>query len=291
MTAQTRRVGWLLAIPGILALVAFHYLPVAAGAFYSFTDWNGVGSPDWVGFGNYRQIFQNEATRGALWHTLLLGGALFVGANTLGLALALGLNRALKTRHFLRALFFLPAVLSPIATSYVWQYILDPNGVFNKTLGTLGLSSLERPWLGDPTWALWGVVLVLIWQSSGITMAIYLAGLQSIPDELVEAANIDGASTWMRFRRITLPLLLPAFTVAGTITLIYGLRTFDQILALTGGGPVDATETLASQMWEEAFAQGKYGYGAALALVLTGLIALFAIGQVLALRRMEVSDR
>lgn len=290
MSRQTRRVSWLLAIPGILALLAFHYIPVAVGGLYSFTDWNGAGTPNWIGFQNFHQIFSDAATRGALWHTLILGGSLFVGSNVVGLILALGLNRALKARHILRAVFFLPVVLSPLATSFIWQYILDPNGPLNKWLGAIGLQSLQRTWLGDPTWALWGVVLVLIWQTSGLTMAIYLAGLQSIPDELVEAANIDGASPWTRFRRITVPLLLPAFTVAGALSLIFGFRTFDQIIGLTGGGPVGATETLATQVWEQAFAQGRYGYGAALSLVLTAIIAILAFTQILVLRRVDPQD-
>jgi raffinose/stachyose/melibiose transport system permease protein len=154
-------------------------------------------------------------------------------------------------------------------------------------LGEVGLESWQRAWLGDPGWALIAVLLVLVWQQSGLTMVIYLAGLQSIPDDLVEASVVDGASSWLRFRRITLPLLRPAFIIASTLTLIFGLRVFDQILGLTGGGPVGATETLATQVWKQSFADGRFGYGAALSIVLTLVIGTLALLQLVVLRKQE----
>jgi raffinose/stachyose/melibiose transport system permease protein len=276
-----------LALPGIFALVAFTLVPVVAGGLYAFTDWRGLGDANWIGLDNFREIFQDPTTRGALWHTLVFGGALVVLTNVVGLALALGLNRTLKTRHLLRAVFFLPVILSPLAVSYIWQYILDPSGPVNTVLGTLGLEGWQRAWLGDPNWALLSVLLVLVWQQSGLTMVIYLAGLQSIPEDLVEASTVDGASAWMRLRRVTLPLLRPAFIIASTLTLIFGLRVFDQILGLTGGGPVGATETLATQVWKQSFADGRFGYGAALSILLTLIIATLALAQLFVLRRQE----
>jgi raffinose/stachyose/melibiose transport system permease protein len=287
VTSRIHPVFRALALPGILALVAFTLVPVVAGGLYAFTDWRGLGDAQWIGLDNFREIFRDPTTRGALWHTLIFGGALVVLTNAVGLALALGLNRTLKTRHLLRAVFFLPVILSPLAVSYVWQYILDPSGPVNTVLGTLGLESWQRAWLGDPNWALLAVLLVLVWQQSGLTMVIYLAGLQSIPDDLVEASTVDGASAWMRLRRVTLPLLRPAFIIASTLTLIFGLRVFDQILGLTAGGPVGATETLATQVWKQSFADGRFGYGAALSILLTLIIGTLALAQLFALRRRE----
>jgi raffinose/stachyose/melibiose transport system permease protein len=287
VTSRIHPVFRALALPGILALVAFTLVPVVAGGLYAFTDWRGLGEAQWIGLDNFREIFRDPTTRGALWHTLIFGGALVVLTNAVGLALALGLNRTLKTRHLLRAVFFLPVILSPLAVSYVWQYILDPSGPVNTVLGTLGLESWQRAWLGDPNWALLAVLLVLVWQQSGLTMVIYLAGLQSIPDDLVEASTVDGASAWMRLRRVTLPLLRPAFIIASTLTLIFGLRVFDQILGLTAGGPVGATETLATQVWKQSFADGRFGYGAALSILLTLIIGTLALAQLFALRRRE----
>jgi raffinose/stachyose/melibiose transport system permease protein len=276
-----------LALPGVFALVAFTLVPVVAGGLYAFTDWRGLGDANWIGLDNFRQILDDPTTRGALWHTLVFGGALVVVTNAAGLALALGLNRTLKSRNLLRAVFFLPVILSPLAVSYVWQYILDPSGPVNTLLAGAGLGSWQRAWLGDPGWALISVLLVLVWQQSGLTMVIYLAGLQSIPDDLVEASAVDGASAWFRFRKVTLPLLRPAFIIASTLTLIFGLRVFDQILGLTAGGPVGATETLATQVWKQSFADGRFGYGAALSIVLTLIIGTLALLQLWVLRRQQ----
>jgi raffinose/stachyose/melibiose transport system permease protein len=183
-------------------------------------------------------------------------------------------------------LFFAPVALSPLAVAFIWQWIFDNEGALNRSLGALGLDSLERPWLGDPSTALWAVLAVLVWQFSGLTMILYLAGLQGIPDTVYEATLVDGASGWLTFRKVVLPLLAPAMTVSVTISLVLGLRVFDQVLALTGGGPVTATETLATQVWKQTFAIGRFGYGAAFALILTGLIAVLAL-SVLQLLRMN----
>lgn len=281
-----KRVPWLLAAPGV-ALVIAYFVAVGAGAWYSFTDWNGVGHARWIGFQNFRQIFSDPATRGALWHTLELAFAFVVLVNAIGLALALGLNKAVKSRNLLRSLFFAPVVLSPLAVAFVWQYIFDQQGALNWFLRTIGEPGWQRPWLGSPTWALWTILVVMVWQFSGLTMVLYLAGLQGVPDELLEAAAVDGATTGRRFWRVTLPLLAPAVTVAATLTLIIGLRVFDQVLALTAGGPVDASETLGTQVYKQTFVLGHYGYGAALALVLTSLVAVMAVAQTVILRRRE----
>lgn len=287
MTGRVHPIFRALALPGVFALVAFTLVPVVVGGLYAFTDWRGLGDAHWIGLDNFREIFKDPLTRGALWHTIVFGGALVVLTNAVGLALALGLNRTLKSRNLLRAVFFLPVILSPLAVSYVWQYILDPSGPVNSLLAEVGLESWQRAWLGDPQWALISVLLVLVWQQSGLAMVIYLAGLQSIPDDIVEASAVDGASSWTRFRRITLPLLRPAFIIASTLTLIFGLRVFDQILGLTGGGPVGATETLATQVWKQSFAGGRFGYGAALSIVLTLIIGTLALLQLVVLRRQD----
>jgi raffinose/stachyose/melibiose transport system permease protein len=277
-----------LALPGIAFLLLFHHVAGLSGALYAFTDWNGISSnAEFIGLENFREVFREPATRNALIHTLELAAAFVIVVNVIGLALALGLNRAVKSRNILRSLFFTPVVMSELAIAYVWQYIFDFNGPLNQFLGFIGLEQWQRPWLGDPTWALWAVLAVLVWQFAGLTMVLYLAGLQGIPDELDEACAVDGATLWMRFRWVTLPLLAPAITVATTLTLIFGLRVFDQVMALTGGGPFNATETMATQVYKQTFVFGRFGYGAALALILAGMIAVLAITQALVLRRRE----
>jgi raffinose/stachyose/melibiose transport system permease protein len=177
--------------------------------------------------------------------------------------------------------------MSPIAVSYVWQYIFQYNGPLNEVLGWLGLDSWRRAWIGDARFALWAIFVVLVWQFAGLTMVMYLAGLQSIPEELDEAALVDGASATFRFRRVTLPLLAPAFTIALTYTLTLGLRIFAQVIAITDGGPYYASETLATQVYKQAFAYGRFGYGSAFALVLMLLVTIVAMTQLLVLRSRE----
>lgn len=275
---------WVFALPGLVALFAFHFIPVAFGGYYAFTSWHGVDQATWVGLQNFREIISDRSSRGALWHTVELAGCFVVIVNAVGLALALGLNRAVKTRHLLRSLFFLPVAISPLAIAFVWRWIFDYQGALNVVLGDVGLPSLQRAWLADPATALWTVLVVMVWNYSGLAMVFYLAGLQGISDEIYEATLVDGASAWFRFRKVVLPLLAVPATVSVSLTLIIGMRTFDQILALTGGGPVDASETLATQVYRQTFEHGEYGYGAAFAVVLTGLVVALALAQLAALR-------
>jgi raffinose/stachyose/melibiose transport system permease protein len=280
-------VPWLLVVPAVAALLLFHFVPIAIGGYFAFTDWDGLTHASWTGLHNFREIAHDATARGALWHTLQLAGCFVVAANVIGLALALGVNRAVKTRHLLRSLFFAPVALSPLAIAFIWEWIFDYQGALNRLLGEVGLDSLVRPWLGDPSTALWTVLVVLTWQYSGLAMVLYLAGLQGISDDIYEAALVDGSSAWLRFRRVVLPLLAPAMTVSATMTLIIGLRAFDQVLALTQGGPAGASETLATQVYKQTFSAGRFGHGAALALVLAALMAVLALGQLAVLRMNE----
>jgi raffinose/stachyose/melibiose transport system permease protein len=236
---------------------------------------------------NFREIASDAIARGALVQTLELAATFVVAANGIGLALALCLNRTVKTRHFLRSLFFAPVAVSPLAIAFIWQWIFSNDGGLNLVLGDVGLRSLRHPWLADPSTALWTVAVVLVWQFSGLAMVLYLAGLQQVPSEIYEAALIDGASPWQCFRRVVLPLLAPAITVSATLTLIIGLRVFDQVLGLTDGGPVGASETLGTQIYKQTFYLGHFGYGAAFALIMTVLVAVLALTQLAFLRMNE----
>jgi raffinose/stachyose/melibiose transport system permease protein len=283
-----RQAPWLWALPALVFLLAIHYVADAAGAWYAFTNWSGASaSAKFIGLSNFREIFKDHTARVALVHTLVLAVCFVLLVNAIGLSLALTARRTLKSRNVVRALFFAPVVMSPLAVAYIWQYIFDYSGPFNAFLKAIGLGSAVQAWLGSPTYALWCVLVVLVWQFAGLAMVFYLAGLEGIPDELDEASAVDGASPFYRFRRITLPLLAPAITVSFTFTLVLGLRVFDQVMALTGGGPVDATETLATQVYKQTWTNGRFGYGAALALVLSLIIAIFAIAQLAVLRARE----
>ncbi|HJB63977.1 MAG TPA: sugar ABC transporter permease, partial [Candidatus Microbacterium pullistercoris] len=172
-----------------------------------------------------------------------------------------------------------PTVLSPLAVSYIWKFIYEFDGPLNGFLAMIGLDGLVRPWLADPSLAIWMILIVIVWQNIGFALVIYMAGLASVPVEVEEAAAIDGANLWQRFWNIVLPSIRPAIAIATTLGIVNGLRIFDHIMALTGGGPADATQTLATEMYKQAFSLGNFGYGAALALLLTIVILFFAVLQ------------
>ncbi|MBN9605339.1 MAG: sugar ABC transporter permease [Actinomycetales bacterium] len=270
---------WWWALPGILLVLGIHYVATSIGGFFAFTNWSGIGSFEFIGFDNFVKIFQDPSKIGALLNTLFLAFGSVILTNVAGLLLAVALNRGLRTRLALRTLFFMPVVLSPLAVSYIWKFIFDYNGPINLVLKSVGLGDLVTSWTADPTWAIWTVLVVITWQNTGFAMVIYLAGLASVPVEIEEAAALDGAGMWKRFWNVVFPSIRPAVAIATTLGLVNGLRVFDQIMALTGGGPAGATENLATQVYKQSFALGNFGYGAALALVLTVIILFFAVLQ------------
>ncbi|GAB3630919.1 sugar ABC transporter permease [Microbacterium shaanxiense] len=285
------KVPYLFIVPAVLVYGLVVLYPTVTGGIFAFTDWSGQrAAPAFVGLDNFVTLFTTASSRAALFNTLAIAAACTVVQTVVGLALAAALNTRLRSRNALRTLFFAPALLPPVIIGFLWQYILTPTGPLNSALESIGLGFLTRNWLGDSSIALGSVIAVIIWQNAGLTMVIYLAGLQGIPPELYEAASIDGAGAWQRFRSVTLPLLMPATTIALSLTLIGSLKLFDQVFAMTGGGPGYATETLSVIMYKEAFVSGRFGYSAAIALVLTMIVFAFAMIQLKALRRFEVDS-
>lgn len=270
---------WWWALPAVVFVIGVHYLATLTGGFFAFTNWTGLGDWDFIGLDNFVRIFNDPQLIGAVWNTLFLAFGSVILTNVFGLLYALAINRMLKSRYILRTLLFMPVVLSPLAVSYVWKFILQYDGPLNGFLGLIGLESWQRVWLADPTWSIWAILLVVVWQQTGFVMVIYLAGLASVPVEVEEAAALDGAGMWGRFWNVTLPAIRPSVAIATTLGIIQGLRIFDQILALTGGGPAGATETLATEVYKQAFSLGQFGFGSALALVLTLIILVFAVLQ------------
>jgi raffinose/stachyose/melibiose transport system permease protein len=284
-----RDAPWLFLLPGALMYAAVMLAPTAASVFYSFTDYSGVGNQlNFVGFDNYADTLSDPQASASLKNTLLLTVVSVVVQNAVGLALALALHRKFRGRSLLRVIFFAPVVLSPVVIGYLWQYIYSPNGGINHVLEAIGLGGLTQVWLGDPDLALWAIAAVFVWQYVGFSMVIFAAGLEGVPEELMEAAELDGASAWRRFRDVVLPLLAPALTINLALSLINGLRVFDQVLAMTGGGPGYATETVSTVIYKE-FAAGNFAYSTALAVELTAAIIVLSAIQVAILRRREVT--
>jgi len=287
--ARGRAVPLALVAPALLFYAVVVLYPTVAGGLYAFTDWTGQRTtPNVVGLDNFAELLSSPPARAALANTLVIAVCTTVVQTVIGLALALALHSRLASRHVLRTLFFAPALLPPVIIGFLWQYVLTPEGPLNGALTAAGLDALTRNWLGDSSLALPAVIAVIIWQNTGLTMVIYLAGLQGVPAELLEAAEIDGAGRWQRLRHVTIPMLLPATTIATSLTLIGSLKLFDQVYVMTGGGPGYATETLSVVMYKEAFVSGRYGYSAAIALVLTMIVFALALVQLRGLRRYEV---
>ncbi|MCW6003652.1 sugar ABC transporter permease [Micromonospora sp. CPCC 205371] len=279
---------WWFAAPAMLLFAFVVLVPSARGVYYAFTDWDGL-SPEfsWIGLGNFTTMIDDATARQAIWHTLLIAVAITIIQNGIGLLLALGVNSMIKSRNVLRVLLFAPAVVTPIVTAYLWRNLLGPDGAVNSLLGAVGLASWQQDWLGDPQLALWAVVGVIVWQFAGYSMVIFLAGLQSVPKEIYEAAAIDGTGPVRRFWSIIRPLLAPAFTINLMLSIIGGIKLFDQVFALTGGGPGHATDTISTLIYKEAFTLGEFGYSIALAVVLTIIVAVASTGQYFFLARNE----
>ncbi|WP_210418245.1 carbohydrate ABC transporter permease [Ruania zhangjianzhongii] len=270
----------LFAVPA-LAIYAFAVVvPSLRGAYLAFTNWDGLSqTSDFIGFDNFVRIFTSESSLDALKMTLVFALAITVLQNGVGLILALGVNSGLKSQNFLRVLLFAPVVITPVVVAFLWKFMLTPNGAVNSVLAGIGLGDVAPSWLGDPFWAAASIVMMVVWQKAGYSMVIYVAGLQSIPQEINEAAVMDGAGTWRKFASITWPLLAPATAICVMLTVIGGLKMFTEVFVLTAGGPGGATETLSTLLYKSAFQFNEFGYGISLALVLALVVGFFSVAQ------------
>ncbi len=278
-------------VPGLLLFAAFLVYPTLQAFYYAFTNWNGLAQDaDFVGLANFRRILTDPTAWGPVGHTLLFPLVTTVLGNVLALTIAIAVTPKHPVISFFRTFFLIPLTLSTVGVGYIWSYIYNPHGgTLNAFLDVLGAEGLQRAWLGDPNWTLWFIILASLWQSVGVPMVIYLAGLQGVPEDLREAARIDGASAWREFRYVVFPLLAPAVTIAVPFGLINGLKVFDIVYVMTGGGPGRSTETLATNIVRRAFLFQEPGYATALGVVLFTLVLIIGLGSVTLLRRREVS--
>jgi len=274
------RVPWWYVLPALSLYLFVETIPSLKGALYSFTDWDGFSADfAFIGFENYQDVFTSGSALHGLTNTvgLALGVTLF--QNICGLALAVAIDTKIRSRHVLTIIFFTPVVLTPLVSGYVWGYLLSPDGTVNSLLAGLGLADLQKIWLGDPNTALICIGVAIVWQFSGYSMVIYLAGLRAVPNELKEAAQLDGAGPWRRFWAVTFPLINGALVINFVLTLIGTLGQFDQVMAMTGGGPGGATETISTVIYKEGMVQGRYAYAVALAVLMAILVAVLAFVQ------------
>lgn len=278
------------AVPAVAVYLMVMIYPTISGAALAFTNSKGGRTSDFIWFDNFVRLANDPAALGSITNTVLLTLSLVVVQTGLALVLALGLHQRLKTRGFLRTVFFLPFILPSLIVGVLWQFLYSPNGPLDSALDGVGLGFLSRLWLGDSSIALWSVIVALIWQNVGFSMVVFLAGLEQIPTELYEAAAIDGATGRRTFWHVTRPLLGPATTINLTLTLVGALKIFDQIFVMTGGGPGFATDVLSLVTYRQSFVLGNWGYGSAIALVLTMIVAAAAFVQ-LWLRGRTAVDR
>ncbi|MET0812829.1 MAG: sugar ABC transporter permease [Microbacterium sp.] len=267
-------------LPAAAAFLFVVVVPSVQGVFYSFTDWDGfTDDVQFVGLENFAQIFTDGRAGTPILNTLLLAFVVVVVQNVIGLLLALGLNSVIRSRHVLRVVFFVPVVLTPLVAGYVWSYLLSPRGTLNTFLDAVGLGALRHDWLGSPDTALLSVCAAIIWQFAGYSMVIFLAGLQAIPVEITEAAVLDGAGPVRRLVSIILPLINGAIVINALLTLVGSLGQFDQVMAMTSGGPGNATQTISTTIYKIGIGAGDYPYGIALSVVMAGMVAIAAVGQ------------
>ncbi|HYN97705.1 MAG TPA: sugar ABC transporter permease [Pilimelia sp.] len=264
-----------------LALYLFVVLaPSVRGTWTAFTDWDGLNPVQhFVGLANFREILADPAGRGAALNTLAIAVAITIVQNAIGLLLALGVNTRIKSRNVLRVVLFTPAVMTPVVTAYLWKYLYAPDGALNSLLSAVGLGWLQQDFLGNQSLVLASVVGVVVWQYAGYSMVIFLAGLQGVSQDTLEQAAVDGAGPASRFWHIVRPALAPAITVNLMLSIIGGLKLFDQVWVMTGGGPGHASETLSTLIYKNAFQFNEFAYSNALALVLTLFVAVVAATQ------------
>lgn len=269
--------GYLFLLPALLVYAAFMLYPFVQSIHFSLTSWNGL-SPNkpFIGLRNYTQMLSDPLVWSSLQHNLVWVVIGTVVPIAVGLFLAVLVSTTRRGYTLFRTAYFLPHVLSPVIIGITWGWIYNPLfGVLNVMLGKVGLASLQRGWLGEPSLALHAVLAAAIWATIGFVFVILLAGLQNVSVDLLEAAEIDGASAWQKFWNVTVPQMANVLTVVTTLLLIGGFSVFDLVFIMTGGGPANSTELIATYAYKQAFTQNNIGYGAALTTVMT-LIALVA---------------
>ena len=281
------RTFYLMVLPALVLFVIFHTVPVIEGIYYSFTDSPGYGPSNLVGFRNYIALFSDPRVLHAYWFTFLIAGVATILVNIVSLAIAVGLNGRIKFKTTLRGVYFIPNILAVLVVGYIFNYLFS-NSL--PALGEkLGIDFLSTSLLTQASTAWIGIVILAVWQAAAFNIIIYIAGLQTVPQEIYEAASIDGASAWRSFRDITFPMIAGFFTINMVLSLKSFLQIFDHIVALTNGGPGTDTESVALLIYKGGFQGGEYGYQSANSVVFFIVIVVFSIVQLRFLQRREMS--
>lgn len=276
--------------PSTIFFLIIIVVPFLLGLYYSFTDWNGVsGDVTWVGFDNFKQIITNDPDFGkAFWFTVRFTVIGIIVTNVLGFFLACFLTKPLKSRNVLRTIFFMPNVIGGLLLGFIWQFIFVKG--FSALGSATGWHFFNLPWLGDETTAFWGIVIVFVWQTAGYLMVIYISSINNIPKDILEAAEIDGASKLQILKSVIVPLVMPAVTVCLFLAISWSFKMFDLNLSLTKGGPFRSTESVALNIYNEAFQNNRYGLGTAKAIIFFVVVAIITSLQVKITKSKEVES-
>ncbi|MBR7836935.1 sugar ABC transporter permease [Actinospica durhamensis] len=271
-------IGWSFILPNLIGFVAITLVPVIAMFALSFTSWDGYNPPSWVGLKNFRRLFQDDASMTALRNTVYYAVGYVPLTMLAALGLALLLNRKMRGVAFFRAVAFFPYITSLVAVAIVWNMLFNPQfGPVNQFLGWFGVHG--PGWTTSTTWAMPAVIVTSVWRDMGYYMILFLAGLQAIPKELYEAAEVDGTNAWQRFRAVTVPGLRPTTFLVLILLTVQAFKVFDLIFVMTQGGPGEATLVLAQQIYQTGIVDGEYGYASAISVLLFSLVLVLTLVQ------------
>jgi multiple sugar transport system permease protein len=288
LTRSQVRTGWALLTPALLHSGIFIVIPVISVLVLSLTDYSFGDTWTWVGFGNYSELFRDVDFLAALWHTVLYALIVIPISMAISLAVALGLNQKIRGIGFFRTAFYVPTVTATVAVATIWLWIYNPgSGLANGFLSLFGFA--PNRWLADPGTALGSLMVVGIWQGLGTKIIIYLAALQGVSRDLLESADIDGASRWQKFRNVTLPALGPVQFFVLITSIVGTFQVFDLVYVMTRGGPGSETRVLVLDIYQNAFQDLKLGYASAETVIMMIVIAVF-IGVGRLLQRADTND-
>ena len=278
--------SYLWVLPAVALYGLFTIVPIISGIWLALLRWDGIEDAEFIGLDNFERMLRDERLREALGHNLQYAVGTVSGKIVISLGLALLLHQSLRGRAIYRTAIFLPVVMSFVVVGILWTWIYnDDFGLVNNLLRSVGLGGLAQDWLGDTRVALWALIAVDIWKWYGLHMVIFLAGLQTIPTELYEAARLDGAGRWKQLASITIPLLRPVMLVNVTLSLLGAMNVFDIPYVMTEGGPANSTNDVALHTYLQAFKFNRLGYGAALAYAIFLFITVIALIQLKLLSR------
>lgn len=275
---QRKIVPYLFLAPNLIVFTIFVFIPIVYSAWMSLHEWRGIDVPQFIGLANFVEIATDDVFWIALKNTLVYAGGVVPFSMGIGLLAALGLNVVLPGRAILRTIYFIPVVVSAVVVGTLASWIFNDNyGIINSLLRQAGMARVN--WLSSPQMAMLTLIVSTIWIRLGFCMIVYLAGLQGIPHDYIEAAQIDGATPWQRFRLITWPLLRPSTFLLLILNVIYSFEAFDLVYVMTGGGPGYSTTVLPVYVYESAFELKRYGYANALGMVLMVIMLVFTLAQ------------